>query len=103
MWCAHQLTSTSHLPSFFPSLSLLSLLSPHPVDFAVGAPYEEDGDSTGVVYVYYGNSDLTLFSSQTPVRVGGCMLREKVEMKIKGMESMPEYICRCLHKPQLTV
>jgi hypothetical protein len=38
-------------------------------DFAVSAPYEPDGDSTGVVYVYYGSSDLDLFRSQTPVRV----------------------------------
>ena len=53
------LSSLSHFP-FSLSLSL---------DFAVGAPYEEDGDSTGVVYVYYGNSDLTLFENQTPVRV----------------------------------
>jgi integrin alpha 8 len=38
-------------------------------DFAVSAPYEPDGDSTGVVYVYYGSGDLDLFRSQTPVRV----------------------------------
>ena len=93
--------SILNLPSLsFLTLSLSLSLS---LDFAVGAPYEEDGDSTGVVYVYYGNSNLTLFSSQIPVKVGGYMLREKVEMMIKGRESMSECIYRCLHKPQLTV
>ena len=52
---------------FLPSL-LISPLSCR-VDFAVSAPYEPDGDSTGVVYVYYGSGDLDLFRSQTPVRV----------------------------------
>ena len=56
------------LSSPFPPSLLISPLSCR-VDFAVSSPYEPDGDSTGVVYVYYGSGDLDLFRSQTPVRV----------------------------------
>ena len=39
----------------------------------MGAPYETDGDSTGVVYIFYGNSDITAFRKQIPARVSVCV------------------------------
>ena len=57
-------------------VSLLSLPPSLPLrctDFAVGAPYEPDGDSTGVVYIFYGNSDITAFRNQIPARVSVCV------------------------------
>ena len=38
-------------------------------DIAIGAPYEVNGDSTGVVYIYYGSSNFTAFQQQTPFKV----------------------------------
>ena len=38
-------------------------------DFAVGAPYTENNGNTGAIYIYYGNSNQTLFESQTPFEV----------------------------------
>ena len=39
------------------------------IDFAVGAPYTENNGNTGAIYIYYGNSNQTLFESQTPFEV----------------------------------
>ena len=40
-----------------------------PIDFAVGAPYADNGNNTGAVYIYYGNSDRTVFETQVPFKV----------------------------------
>ena len=39
------------------------------VDFAVGAPYAKNGDNTGVVYIYYGQNNRTVFENQQPFEV----------------------------------
>jgi hypothetical protein len=61
-----------------PVLLVCCPLTPN-VDFAVGAPYEVVGKSTGVVYIYYGNSNLTLFHEQTPGRVSSQAIADSLE------------------------
>jgi integrin alpha 8 len=50
-------------------------------DFAVGAPYERQagGDSTGAVYIYYGNPDITAFREQTPDSVSSQVVADRLQ------------------------
>lgn len=38
-------------------------------DFAVGAPYADNGNNTGVVYIYYGSNNVTAFEQQAPFEI----------------------------------
>ena len=46
-------------------------MCPPTLDIAVGAPYEvnEDTNSTGAVYIYYGRKNWTAFEQQMPSKV----------------------------------